>query len=91
MRCYFSVSKFGRKATRLIYTENGELTDQILELTEIKRETQNMMEKHGGLPQPTSSKWIKEGDSTNEDKILETPTGKTFRVIMIKGIRANLE
>ncbi len=39
----YLVSKFGRKATRLIYTENGHLTDEILHLTEIKRETQNMI------------------------------------------------
>lgn len=39
----YLVSKFGRKATRLIYTENGHLTDEILYLTEIKRETQNMI------------------------------------------------
>ncbi|PHV60996.1 hypothetical protein [Cyanobacterium aponinum] len=41
----YLVKKFGRKATRLIYTENGKLTNKILELTEIKRETQNMTQQ----------------------------------------------
>ena len=51
---------------------------------------QNMMEKHGGLPQPTSSKWIKQGDSTNDNKTLETPTGKSFKVITVKGLDNNI-
>ena len=51
---------------------------------------QNMMEKHGGLPQPTSSKWIKEGDSVNEEKRLETPTGKNFRVITVTSLDNNI-
>lgn len=49
----------------------------------------NMMEKHGGLPQPTSSKWLKEGDYGNGNKKLETPTGKTFDVITVKGENNN--
>lgn len=51
---------------------------------------QNMMEKHGGLPQPTISKWIKEGDSASDSKILKTPTGKSFRVITINGLDNNI-
>lgn len=49
----------------------------------------NMMEKHGGLPQPTSSKWLLEGDYGEEARKLETPTGKTFDVITIKGENQN--
>lgn len=41
----YLVKKFGRKATRLIYTENGKLTNEILEMTEIKRETKNMIQQ----------------------------------------------
>lgn len=41
----YLIRKFGRKATRLIYTENGLLTDEILELTKITRETRQMKEK----------------------------------------------
>lgn len=39
----YLVKKFGRKATRLIYTENGKLSNTILQLTEIKRETKKMI------------------------------------------------
>lgn len=49
----------------------------------------NLMEKHGGLPQPTSSKWLLEGDYGNKDRKLETPNGKTFDVIMIEGENKN--
>ena len=48
-----------------------------------------MMDKHGGLPQSTSSGWIKEGHRTNEEKTLEAPTGKYFRVIEIQGDDGN--
>lgn len=41
----YLISKYGRQATRLIYTENGCLTDQILELTEIKRLTPQAKQK----------------------------------------------
>ena len=49
----------------------------------------NMMEKHGGLPQPTSSKWLVEGDYGNKDRKLKTPTEKTFNVITVKGENKN--
>lgn len=44
-----------------------------------------MMEKHGGLPQTTSSKWLIEGDYGKGFQCLEVPTGKQFRVIMVRG------
>lgn len=44
-----------------------------------------MMDKHAGLPQSTSSGWIKEGHRANEEKSLESPTGNLFRVIEVKG------
>lgn len=37
--------KYGKSATRLIYTENGLLTDQILALTEVKRKSPKDEEK----------------------------------------------
>lgn len=48
-----------------------------------------MMEKYGGLPQPTLSKWLTEkssleGDSNNEENLLKLPSGNNFRVIQIK-------
>lgn len=48
-----------------------------------------MMDKHAGLPQSTSSGWIKEGHRANEEKLLEAPTGNTFRVIEITGLDGN--
>ncbi len=50
----------------------------------------SMMEKHGGLPQPTASKWITEEsgfevDSNSVVKMLKPPSGKEFRVIKILG------
>jgi hypothetical protein len=48
-----------------------------------------MMDKYGGLPQSTSSGWMKEGHRTNEEKTLEAPTGKSFRVIEIQGDDGN--
>ena len=48
-----------------------------------------MMDKHAGLPQSTASGWIKEGHRENEEKILEAPTGKTFKVIERIGIDRN--
>ena len=47
-----------------------------------------MMERHGGLPQPTSSQWI-EGHPNNEGNLLKVPSGKTFNVIQIKGLDGN--
>jgi hypothetical protein len=44
-----------------------------------------MMDKHAGLPQSTSSGWIKGGHREMDKKTLETPTGKAFRVIEIIG------
>ena len=49
-----------------------------------------MMEKYTGLPQPTLSKWtteesVLEGDSTFEEKTLETPSGNAYRVIQLLG------
>lgn len=41
-----------------------------------------MMERHGGLPQPTISQWF-EGDSNTEEKWLKVPSGNTFKVIQI--------
>ena len=41
-----------------------------------------MMERHGGLPQPTISQWF-EGDSNAEEKVLKAPSGNTFKVIQI--------
>lgn len=35
----YLVTKYGKSAARLIYTENGLLTDEILELTEVKRKS----------------------------------------------------
>ena len=48
-----------------------------------------MMNKHAGLPQSTTSGWIKDGHRENEEKVLEAPTGKTFRVIERMGIDKN--
>lgn len=50
----------------------------------------SMMDKHGGLPQGTSSGWITEGHRANEGKILESPIGNTFRVIELIGLDGNL-
>jgi hypothetical protein len=49
-----------------------------------------MMERHGGLPQGTTSNWVTkestlEGDCTNRFKSLKLPSGKSFRVIVITG------
>ena len=51
----------------------------------------SMMEKHGGLPQPTASKWITEEsgfevDSNNALKTLKAPSGKKFGLIQIIGL-----
>ena len=48
-----------------------------------------MMEKYGGLPQATSSKWLLEGDYANEIQELEAPIGKVFKVITVKGLDGN--
>lgn len=47
-----------------------------------------MMERHGGLPQATSSQWFKSYPN-NESKYLQVPSGKTFGVIQIKGLDNN--
>jgi hypothetical protein len=49
-----------------------------------------MMEKYGGLPQPTLSKWVTEeselqGDSNIIQKSIKLPSGNSFRVIQIAG------
>jgi hypothetical protein len=48
-----------------------------------------MMDKHAGLPQSTTSGWIKEGHRANGEKSLESPTGNLFRVIELKGDDTN--
>lgn len=51
---------------------------------------QNMMEKHGGLPQSTSGTWISKGNREQGNKTLKTPTQKEFRVIEVLGIDNNI-
>ena len=41
----YLVTKYGKSATRLIYTENGLLSDEILALTEVKRKSPKDVEK----------------------------------------------
>lgn len=53
-----------------------------------------MMQKHGGLPEPTLSNWLTkesgfEGDSNNNVLSLEPPSGNRFRVIQISGLDKN--
>lgn len=48
-----------------------------------------MMDRHGGLPQATSSKWLIESDYAKGFQCLEVPTGKQFKVITVKGIDNN--
>lgn len=53
-----------------------------------------MMEKHGGLPEPTLSNWLTkesgfEGDSNNNVLELELPSRNRFRVIQILGLDKN--
>ncbi|MEO0933226.1 MAG: hypothetical protein AAFY21_05520, partial [Cyanobacteria bacterium J06641_2] len=53
-----------------------------------------LMEKHGGLPQPTLSKWVTkesylEGDSNSGKKSIKTPSDNTFEVIQIVGLDNN--
>lgn len=43
-----------------------------------------MMERHGGLPQSTSSQWV-EGHPNTDTKSLRLPSGNTYRVIQILG------
>jgi hypothetical protein len=44
----------------------------------------SMMERHGGLPQATSSQWI-EGHPNTGNGWLKLPSGNTYRVIQILG------
>ena len=53
-----------------------------------------MMERHGGLPQGTTSGWVTkesvlEGDRANQIKSLKLPSGKSFRVIEVLGLEDN--
>ena len=55
-----------------------------------------MMERHGGLPQGTTSGWVTkesvlEGDRANQIKSLKLPSGKVFRVIDVIGLEDNNE
>jgi hypothetical protein len=43
-----------------------------------------MMERHGGLPQATSSQWI-EGHPNTDNRWLKLPSGNTYGVIQILG------
>lgn len=43
-----------------------------------------MMERHGGLPQSTSSQWV-EGHPNTSIEWLKLPSGNTYRVIQIEG------
>jgi hypothetical protein len=47
-----------------------------------------MMERHGGLPQSTSSQWI-EGHPNTENECLKLPSSNTYRVIQILGEDGN--
>ncbi len=42
----YLVNKYGKQAVRYIYTENGLLTDRVLEITEIKRLTPQEEQKY---------------------------------------------
>ncbi len=44
----------------------------------------SMMDRHGGLPQSTSSQWV-EGHPNTNVKCLKLPSGNTYRVIQILG------
>lgn len=48
-----------------------------------------MMDTHAGLPQSTSSGWIKDSHRATSEKSLEAPTGATFRVIEVNGVDGN--
>lgn len=48
-----------------------------------------MMERYGGLPQSTSSKWLIEGDYTDGFQWLQSPAEQRFRVITVKGDDGN--
>ena len=43
-----------------------------------------MMDRHGGLPNNTSSQWL-EGAPNTPDECLKLPSGKTFRALRISG------
>jgi hypothetical protein len=43
-----------------------------------------MMDRHGGLPQSTSSQWV-EGHPNTSDECLKLPSGNSYRVIRILG------
>lgn len=49
----------------------------------------SMMDNHAGLPQSTSSGWIKESHRATAEKCLEAPTGKVFKVIEVIGLDGN--
>ena len=48
-----------------------------------------MLERYSGLPQPTLSNWLEEGDSNIGFQLLKTPSGKDYRVIQISGLDGN--
>lgn len=47
-----------------------------------------MMDRHGGLPQSTSSQWI-EGHPNTDSQCLKLPSGNTYKVIQILGEDGN--
>lgn len=48
-----------------------------------------MMEDHSGLPKQTSSDWLIEGVRNDQEKLLKTPSGNTYRVSEITGVDKN--
>ncbi len=49
----------------------------------------NMIEKHAGLPQQTSTNWLVKGDPNNDSEFLQLPSGNTYRVTQIIGVDKN--
>ena len=47
------------------------------------------MDKHGGLPSSTCSDWLARGIRNTGEKVLELPSGNTFRVSEIKDLDGN--
>ena len=50
----------------------------------------NMVERIAGLPNSTSSAWVAKGVRANEEKWLELPSSRAFRVSEVPGLDGNI-